>query len=84
MHVHVHGPLCLTLYNSMDYSQQGSSVREIFQARTLEWVAISYSRGSSQIRDRTLVSCVSCIGCRFLVPLDAKVIRDEIQKKMLF
>ena len=33
-----------------------------FQVRTLEWVAISTSRGSSQPRDRTQVSCVSCIG----------------------
>ena len=39
---------CLTLCNPMDYSLSGSSVREIFQARILEWVAISYSRGSSQ------------------------------------
>ena len=28
----------------------------------MEWAAISYSRGSSQTRDRTSVSCVSCIG----------------------
>ena len=34
----------------------------IFQARILEWVAISYSWRSSQPRDRTLVSCVSCVG----------------------
>ena len=34
-------------------------VRGIFQARTLEWVAISFSRTSSQLRDRTRVSCVS-------------------------
>ena len=32
-----------------------------FQARILEWVAISFSRGSSQPRDQTCVSCVSCI-----------------------
>ena len=40
-----------------------SSVPEILQARILEWVAISYSRGSSQHRDQTCISCVSCI-CR--------------------
>ena len=39
---------CLTLCNPMDYSLPGSSVRGIFQARILEWVSISYSRGSSQ------------------------------------
>ena len=36
----------------------GSSVHEIFQARILEWVAISYSRGSSQHRDWTHLSCI--------------------------
>ena len=38
---------CLTLCNPMDCSLQGSSVHRIFQARTLEWVVISFSRGSS-------------------------------------
>ena len=47
----------------------GSSVYEIFQARILEWVAISYSRGSSQPRDGTLVSCIFCIGRRIFLPL---------------
>ena len=42
---------CLTLCNPMDCSPPGSSVHEILQARLLEWVAISYSRGSSQPRD---------------------------------
>ena len=37
----------------MDYSLPGSSVHEISQARTLEWVAISFSRGSFQPRDGT-------------------------------
>ena len=41
----------------------GSSVHGILQARILEWVAISFSRGSSQPRDWTRVSCVSCIPC---------------------
>ena len=39
----------------------GNSVHGIFQARTLEWVAIFFSRGSSQIRDRTRVSCIAGI-----------------------
>ena len=38
---------CLTLCNSMDCSLPGSCVHGIFQARILEWDAISYSRGSS-------------------------------------
>ena len=36
--------LCLTLYNLMDCSPPASSVRGIFQARILEWVAVSFSR----------------------------------------
>ena len=40
----------------------GSSIHGIFQARTLEWVAISYSRGSSLPGDRTWVPCILCIG----------------------
>ena len=40
----------LTLCNSMDYHPPGSSVHEILQARLLEWVAIPFSRGSSQSR----------------------------------
>ena len=47
-----------TLFNPMDCSPPGSSVHGIFQARVLEWVAISFSRGSSQPRDRTWVSCI--------------------------
>jgi len=43
----------------MDCSPSGSSVHGIFQARILEWVAISSSRGSSQPRDRTHVSCIA-------------------------
>ena len=54
--------LCLTLCDPMIYSPPDSFVHEIFQARVLEWVAISYSRGSSQPRDRT---CISCIAGRF-------------------
>ena len=41
------------------YSPPGSSVHGILQARILEWVAISFSRGSSRPRDRTLFSCIA-------------------------
>ena len=51
--------LCPTLWDPMDCSPPGSSVHEILQARVLEWVAISYSRGSSQPRDQTQVSCIA-------------------------
>ena len=47
---------CLTLCDPMDCSLSGSSVHGILQARILEWVAISFSRGSSWPRDRTWVS----------------------------
>ena len=53
---------CPTLYDPRDYSLPGFSAHGIFQTRVLEWVAISYSRGSSQPRDQTHISCVSCIG----------------------
>ena len=46
--------LCPTLCDSRDCSPPGSSVHGILQARILEWVTISYSRGSSQPRDQTI------------------------------
>ena len=49
---------CLTLYDPMDCSLPGFSIHGIFQERVLEWVSISFSRGSSQPRDRTQVSCI--------------------------
>ena len=49
---------CPALCDSTDYSLPGSSVRGIFQARILEWVATSYSKGSSQPRDQTWISCI--------------------------
>ena len=58
--------LCLTLCDPMDCSLPGSSVHGILQARILEWVTISSSRGSSQPRDQTLVTCGSCVGRRIL------------------
>ena len=47
-------------------SLPGSSVHGVFQVRTLEWVAISSSRGSSLPWDWTHVSCVFCIGRRIV------------------
>ena len=47
---------CPTLCDRMDCSLPGSSLHGILQARVLEWVAISFSRGSSQPRDQTQVS----------------------------
>ena len=53
---------CPTLCDPMNCSPPGSSVHGIFLARILEWVAISSSRGSSQPRDWTCISYVSCRG----------------------
>ena len=50
---------CSTLSNLMDCSPPGSSVLWIFQTRMLKWVAISSSRGSSQPRAQTCISCKS-------------------------
>ena len=56
---------CPTLYDPRDCSPPGSSVHAILQARTLAWVAMPSSRGSSPPRDRTHVSSVSCTGSGF-------------------
>ena len=50
------------LCNPMDCSPPGSSVHGILQARILEKVAMPSSRGSSQPKDRTCISYISCIG----------------------
>jgi len=50
---------CPTFCDPMDCSPPGSSVYGIFQARILEWAAISFSRGSSWPRDRTLITCIA-------------------------
>ena len=47
---------CVQLCDTMDCSPPGSSIHGIFQASILEWVAVSFSRGSFQPWDRTQVS----------------------------
>ena len=65
---------CPTVCDLLGYSLPGSSVHGILQARILEWVAMSSSRGSFPPRDQTRISYVSCIGRR--VPLwDAAIPR---------
>ena len=51
--------LCPTICNLIDCSWPGSSDHGIPQARILEWIAISFSRGSSQPRDWTHLSCIA-------------------------
>ena len=53
---------CVQLCDPMDGSPPGSPIHGVLQARTLEWMAMSPSRGSSWLRDQTLFSYVSCIG----------------------
>ena len=45
--------------NTLDYTLLGSSIHGVSQGRILQWVAISFSRGSSWSRDQTRVSCVA-------------------------
>ena len=52
---------CPTLHTSTDCSPPGSFVHRVLQARLLEWVATSSSRGTSQSRDQTQVCSISCI-----------------------
>ena len=49
---------CPTLCDPIDCSLPGSSVYGISQEKILEWVAMSFSRRSLQLRDQTFVSCI--------------------------
>ena len=57
--------LCVTPWT---VARQAPLSMGIFQARILKWVAMPSSRGSSQPRDQTCVSCVSCTGRQVLYP----------------
>ena len=58
---HVCAQSCPTVYDLLDCISSGSSVHGILWARILEWVAMLSCRRSSQHRDLTHVSCISCI-----------------------
>ena len=75
---HSRGPWVLT--DLLSYNLPGSSVHGISQARILEWVAISSSRGSSQPRDRTWVSCISRQILYHLAPLGSPLIPLGVYK----
>ena len=64
-HTHTVTQLCPTLCDPVDCCLPGSSMHSISQAGILEWVAISFFKGSSRPRDQTRVSRVSC---RFAPP----------------
>ena len=72
--------LCLTLWDPIDCSLLGSSVHGIFQAIVLEWIAISFSRGSSQPRARTWVSRI--VDRRFTVWATREVLKDLRRSKI--
>ena len=69
-HIYIYIYICMLRHSVVSdslqptglYSLPGSSVHGIFQARILEWVAISSSEVSSWLRNQTRVSCVSCLG----------------------
>ena len=63
----------------MDCSPPGSSIHGLLQARVLEWVAISFSRGSSRPRDRTQVSCI--VGTHFTIWATREVFSGEFLKR---
>ena len=69
---------CPTLCDPMDHSLPGSSVHGILQARIPEWVAMPFSRGSSQPRDGTRVSFVSCTGRQIFSQLSNRGSRDPM------
>ena len=72
----------LTL-QSMDCSPPGSSLHGILQARLLEWVAIPFSRGSSQPWDRTPVSCIAGRFFTIWATREAQMQRGECGKRLL-
>ena len=60
---------CLNLCDPMNCSAPGSSVHRFFQARILEWVAISFSKGSCRPRNQTQISCITgkFLHCRWVL-----------------
>ena len=72
---------CPALFDPMDYSSPGSSVHGISQKRILEWIAVSFSRGSSWPRD---VTCISCIGRQILYSWTTRESPVHIYNRILF
>ena len=80
---------CVWLFcNSMDYSPQGFSVYGISQARILEWVATSFSGGSSWPRNQTHISCIGRGILSFWAPREdhnellPKTQRDRVEREV--
>ena len=85
--VSVVAQLCPTLCDPIDCSPPGSSVHGILQARILEWVAISFSRGFYSLRDTTCISSTEVLKVYNLYWFKKKILlmvmsnSDLIQKK---
>ena len=66
MYIHAYCCWCSVMSNSLQpyglYSSPGSPIHGVFWANILEWLAVSYSRKSSQSRSQTHSSCISCFG----------------------
>ena len=75
---------CPTLCDPIDFSLPGSSVHAILQARILERVAISFSTGSSQSRDRMQVSRIAGIFFTIWVTREAHILESWSIKLMLY
>ena len=78
---HVCTQLYVILCDPMGCSSPGSSVLRISQAQILEWVAISSSRGSSQLRDGTRISYIACVAGGFFT---TSAIREALFLCMLY
>ena len=72
---------CLTLGNPMDCSPPDSSVHGIFQARILEWVAISHSGGFSWVIDRTLLLVSPALGDGFFTTESLSMLREMVMDR---
>ena len=64
---------------TLDGSLPGSSIHGIFQASVLEWAAVSFSRGSSQTRDWTWVSCIADRRFTEFFLIVSKVLSQDVQ-----
>ena len=68
---------CLSLFNLKDCSSPGSSVQVIFQARVLEWVAISFSRGSSWPQNQTHIPYLTIVCMLYIYALECKLLENR-------
>ena len=80
----VHAQSCPIPCNPMNCSPPGSSIHGIILAGTLQWVAASFSRGSSPLRGQIHISSVSCIGRRVLLLLSHRGNKRFLIHRYLF